>query len=336
MDGKRQHAAQPRATIQGMHSVTIPTESLVFSRTLTVPADRAELYRTIRRGDLVRVSRGVYVAASLWNDAQSEERHRAAMRAVNVLRHGLVFGSTSAAILWGRPLLHRAPARPIGLRNTDSGGRSDANVTVRETATPFSIDRINGLQVTSLARSVVDAARILSFASAVAILDHAISPEVRSETWPTSARTALEEITGELDGGTHVGRGRARAAVSFADGCSGSPGESLSRTLMAECGFSRPSLQQAFFDRQGLIGYVDFWWPQVGVIGEFDGCGKYLRAEFMDGRTQAQVIADEKRREDRLRALGYTVVRWEWADLMHPERLRAKLARAGVRPFSFG
>lgn len=100
---------------------------------------------------------------------------------------------------------------------------------------------------------------------------------------------------------------------------------------MSDYGFPRPRLQHPFYDAQGLIGFVDFWWPELGIIGEFDGQGKYLRDEFTHGRSQAEVIADEKRRENRLRALGHIVVRWEWADLIHPERLREKLIAAGLR-----
>ncbi|CAN7463321.1 hypothetical protein LJR078_003180 [Arthrobacter sp. LjRoot78] len=41
-------------------------------------------------------------------------------------------------------------------------------------------------------------------------------------------------------------------------------------------------------------------------------------------------MVEEKYREDRIRAIGFTVVRWVWADLMQPGRLERKLAAAGV------
>lgn len=314
-----------------MTSGSIPIEALIFTRAMRVAGDRAKLYRAVRAGELTAVTRGVYVATALWSSAYPEGRHRAAITAVDALRSGLVFGSTSAAVLWGRPLLHSIPAKPIAIRSTASGGRSDANVTVRETLTPFEPVSVGGVFATSLARSLVDAARALPLGPAVGALDHALSHPASSETWPTSDRVSLEELLAEIDRGTHVGRGRARVAIAFANGESGSPGESLSRVIISTCGLSAPVLQQAFYDAEGLIGYVDFWWPELGIIGEFDGNGKYLREEFARGRTQAEVIADEKRREDRLRALGYIVVRWEWSDLMRPHRLREKLRRAGVR-----
>lgn len=39
----------------------------------------------------------------------------------------------------------------------------------------------------------------------------------------------------------------------------------------------------------------------------------------------------EKAREDRLREVGYEVVRLTWADLDHPERVRAKILAAFAR-----
>lgn len=65
------------------------------------------------------------------------------------------------------------------------------------------------------------------------------------------------------------------------------------------------------------------------IVVEFDGLVKY---EAADGRA---ALAPEKRREDRLRAAGYEVVRLTWADLDRPERIamliRQAASRAGQR-----
>jgi len=58
--------------------------------------------------------------------------------------------------------------------------------------------------------------------------------------------------------------------------------------------------------------YVDFFWRGINRVGEFDGLGKYLKEEFTKGRTTAEVVMAEKRREDRVRACGPTVSRWDW------------------------
>ena len=101
---------------------------------------------------------------------------------------------------------------------------------------------------------------------------------------------------------------------------------------MNELGWPAPVLQQPFFDRRGKIGDVDFWWPESGVIGEFDGQGKYLRDVYLKGRTPGEVVVEEKNRENRLRAHPEVrgMARWEWVDVESAHRLDAKLRAAGL------
>ncbi len=98
-------------------------------------------------------------------------------------------------------------------------------------------------------------------------------------------------------------------------------------------GFPEPELQKRHFDGLGFIGRTDFSWAEEPrPIGEFDGWGKYLRTELMGGEDLNAIIRREKRRENRLLALGHPVVRWDWADLERPSQLRSKLIEAGLRP----
>ena len=99
---------------------------------------------------------------------------------------------------------------------------------------------------------------------------------------------------------------------------------------MHVAGFETPALQHEIRDGAGLIGYSDYYWDGARVVGEFDGVEKYMKPEYLKGRTPPQAVVDEKYREDRIRATGCTVVRWVWADLMTPRRLERKLATAGV------
>ena len=106
-----------------------------------------------------------------------------------------------------------------------------------------------------------------------------------------------------------------------------SPGESLTRLLLGGLGLSFRS-QVEIRDAAGFVGRVDFL-VEGRVVVEFDGLSKYAAA---DGR---EALAREKAREDRLRALGYEVVRLTWADLDRPEKvarlLREARARAAAR-----
>jgi hypothetical protein len=100
--------------------------------------------------------------------------------------------------------------------------------------------------------------------------------------------------------------------------------------VLIEAGLPPTDLQVAIYDAEGLVGYADFGWLPLMVLGEFDG-----RYKYGDGAGSADVLWREKRREDRFRALGFEVVRWTWAELLDPARLiarlRAALARAEAR-----
>jgi hypothetical protein len=98
-------------------------------------------------------------------------------------------------------------------------------------------------------------------------------------------------------------------------------------------GLPRARTQVRFHDHLGRIGDVDFWWPELNAIGEFDGFGKYHRVEFANGRSPGEVVYDEKRREDRLRATSTRpiVIRWGWSEALDPRGLRALFVAAGIR-----
>ncbi len=95
-------------------------------------------------------------------------------------------------------------------------------------------------------------------------------------------------------------------------------------------GFPRPALQVRLYDQWGPVGYPDFDWEEYKVLGEFNGHEKYSAQRFLTGRTPSDVVVDEKKREDRLRALGYNVVRWVRDDLKDPGVLVAMLRNAGL------
>ena len=117
-----------------------------------------------------------------------------------------------------------------------------------------------------------------------------------------------------------AGIGTVRRALPLVRAGAQSPLESLSRLRLVREGLPEPELQVRFDDDQGLIGYVDMWWPHLGVIGEADGLSKY--------QTRDDLLR-EKAREDRLRALGLVVVRWTWREIMSdPSAIAARVRRA--------
>jgi hypothetical protein len=93
-------------------------------------------------------------------------------------------------------------------------------------------------------------------------------------------------------------------------------------------GLPAPALQRVIGDANGeIIGRVDFVWEEHRTIGEFDGQGKYNELRG-NGDSKADVVAAEKRREDRMRDAGWAIARWEWADLYADGVVRDRIVRA--------
>lgn len=181
----------------------------------------------------------------------------------------------------------------------------------------------SGRLVTDLASTVVDVALTQELRRSVPVLDVALHRGVE--------RTALRA---ELDARSAVhGRDRARFAIEFADPRSGSGGESVARVALDEVGAPKPELQTEFRDAVGFVARVDFWFPEQGVVLEFDGTAKYrdpaMRAA---GLTAEDVLLQEKRREDRLRRLSDVrhVGRFGWVETQDTGRLRALLVGLGL------
>ena len=287
--------------------------------------DDRGLRRARDRGELVRLHAGAYLAAADWARLDYEQQYRARSIAVGLAsRTRPILSHASAAVLHGVPLLGRGD-RPVHVLATIAAGtRTEGDVRRHATAhSDIQIEEIAGVRCTGLARSLVEYAADSTFAAGVVALD-----------WALRARPvecAPERLTVVADAlGFSRGRQRFDRALGFADARSESVGEWLSRAAIHELGFPAPILQQEFRDHSGLIGYTDFWWPEVAVFGEFDGVGKYIREEYTRGRSTAEVVIAEKVREDRIRATGPTGVRWGWEDAMSPRRLHARLSGAGL------
>ena len=117
------------------------------------------------------------------------------------------------------------------------------------------------------------------------------------------------------------GIGTVRAALPHVRSGAQTPLESLSRVRFVAAGLPEPELQFPLFDRRGLIGYADVAWPGLGVIGEADGLLKY---------TSREDLISEKLREDRIRALGWIVIRWTWLELMRDPQAIVNRIRQGA------
>ena len=99
--------------------------------------------------------------------------------------------------------------------------------------------------------------------------------------------------------------------------------ETVFSALLRRTDLPPPVKQWKVVDDEGLVGFVDFAWPQLKVVVEID-------SSFHDGPLDQQADA---RRDRRLRALGYVVLRFRWDELVtRPDAVLRRLRRAALRP----
>lgn len=295
-----------------MHPST-PDPSLLLSRDTRRLGDR--LYTRARRGELVAVRPGVYAPAHWWAGLAPHERYQERVRAALTVFPDAVLFRESATVLHGLPLF----GEPSHIHLFDANARATStfgDVVVHASLRARSVVSIEGAFATGLLETIVDTARALPPAYALALVDAALRRGV-----------SLEDLRATA-GADSNRRGRKKLAwvFDFADARAESVGESVSRAVIDWLGFPAPVLQQEFRG-EGDLDRTDFWWPAYRIIGESDGYGKY---EAHSAREAVSNIVAEKKREDRLRRQSRGFACWDWADSHRAVPVRSKLLAAGL------
>ena len=300
----------------------------VFGAAPSDPDPRAHrrLADAARRGTLIRLTAGRYVEREAFESASAAERHRARVEAVAPNIHpALVISHESAVAMLGLPWLGEFPTHVVATDPRRATGQRRAHLQkVGGAGRPIACASVGGLPVTTLVVTGVDVALRASFRTAVVVLDAVLARGVPQDALLAELRSREPRPRAST---------RARRAIEFADAAADSPGESVARLCWAEAGFPPPVLQQEFRDAAGLIGRVDFWFEDAGVVVEFDGLVKYRDRTMRAGRSPERVVIDEKLREDRLRAHRHVrrVVRVTWPDVEPGGNGPVALEAAGVR-----
>lgn len=280
----------------------------------------AEVTRLVRRGELARVRRGAYVSTTAEVDRRTAHR-RLVEASLAQAAPDSTASHHSAAVLHGLPLW---PDRLAQVHLTrDRAGQSTNRPGLHVHGLPLpepEVVLVGGLRTTVLARTVLDVACTLPLHEAVAIGDAAL----RQGLDRVELAEALDRAAGRR------GIAAARRAIAFLDARSESAGESVSRVRFHQWGLPAPEPQLPIWDGSTLVARVDFGWPELGVVGEFDGREKYGRLLKPDQSAQDAVFA-EKRREDAVRQLDWGVVRWIWVELFRRDVLQPRLEKALFR-----
>jgi very-short-patch-repair endonuclease len=275
----------------------------------------ADVRRYSDNGLIIRLARGIYVGCNVLPPGASDST-TALVRAKAMLRRyptGVVDGRTAAAIhgLWVI-----GPLGPVVLSRKAGWRRENRDVVVDEAEIPGDeVVYVDGVPVTSIARSCVGAMNGVLPGEALALADSALR-----------AGVSREELHGvlasEIDSRHRV--------IAFADSRSESALESVSRWAIRQSRLPLPELQVSFDLSDGSVARVDFIWPDAKVIGEADGALKYDE--------EGVAKRAEEVRQSGLEEFGYEVVRWGWHDATERSaqwlgRLRSALERSSKNAF---
>lgn len=261
----------------------------------------------VRTGQIYRVRHGVYALSSELptgpdaTEAKLEIRSRAAAAQ---LSHGTALSHVSALVLHGLPVHDLNTRYVTTTRHRPGSGsrRGDRTICHNLNLDGATVD-VEGIPVTSPARTIVDVACTVPFTGAVCAADESLRRNL-------CTRADLEN---ELDASAgRKGIARARAVVAFADEGAGSVLESVSRVAISRAGLPMPQLQKEFILPNGSSAFVDMYWEGWELIGEADGTGKY---GIDDGEAAVrQRLRNEKSRQNDLESMGNLVRRWQWKD----------------------
>ncbi|MFC7597332.1 hypothetical protein ACFQU3_18580 [Terrabacter sp. GCM10028922] len=279
-----------------------------LSRARAAGIDQAELRALLRAGRCHRLHHGWFSTRA---PADDEDHHRLRLAALLQQYAGVAVASdASALLLLGLPtyepdwaVAHLMRTRPTGKAHAKPG------LIVRPALEHPDAHRLPGTSHTVHPAVAVALAGLRHPCSFLVPADAALGRGLVSAD-------ALQLGADVL--GRRPGISRVRAALPLCDARHESAGETVTAWVLRQLGY-RAVPQYAVPDTgtwtPGGLGYrADFGIVGTRVLVEFDGRLKY-RSE--------KDLWDEKQREDRIRSLGWEVVRLTWGDLRHPERVRA-------------
>lgn len=169
---------------------------------------------------------------------------------------------------------------------------------------------VEGLRVTSPARTYVDMASLLAFDDVVALGDVVLRRHL-------SSREELLRVASAR--ATYPGRRRAVSAIAWLDAAAASPRESHLRVLLRRGRLPRPEVNGVIRDADGgFLAVGDLVFRRERVVVEYDG----------DVHASMQQRAKDAARRAVLREHGWIVVEIVGEDMRYPHRVLARVRSA--------
>lgn len=207
------------------------------------------------RSRCVPVYPDIYLAA----DAEVTAVTRAHAAWLWSRRRGVLAGQSAAALHGAKWINSAKPAeliydnrhRPVGIR------------TWADRLAEDEVEVIDGMRVTTPARTALDLACRCPLDAAVAAIDalaHATNLKVADVELPAQRYRGRRGIR------------KARAVLNLVDAGSESPRETWLRLLLIRAGYPRPTTQIPVYDEYGvLVAVLDMGWEDIKVAADYDG-----------------------------------------------------------------
>lgn len=268
---------------------------------LVTLTSRRELAAAVRRGDVERLTRGVYGLPGIGTELAT------------ALAYDGVVSHLSAAVAWRLPLL-LTPQKPHITVPSNRNARSGPPAVLHWADLPAA-DRHE--RRTSLQRTVLDCARILPFGEALAVADAALA----------TGRISTDELVASADALSGFGRPNVLRVAAAASRLAESFFESILRSLLIEAGIDG-------FEPQVL---VETGGRQLRVDLGHRAARIALEAEGFEFHGSPAKFAADCRRYDELVVDGWLVLRFTYQQVIGDPRwvvdsvLSALAQRVGVQ-----
>ena len=240
-----------------------------------------------------RVARGVYRAARV---AESPEMILAAVQ--GILPPCFVFSGGTAAWLHGLDLVPCDPVEVIVPEACWVRPRTRLSV-VRTAVARSEIVCVRGVPATSILRTMSDLGRRAPLVDAVVAIDEA------------THRGLVDKDELALFAAAHTGGkgiARLRAALDMAEPATESPMETRLRLLIVMAGLPRPAVQVSLHHEGRFLARPDLLYEAERLAIEYDGA------------IHRESLVKDNRRQNRLVAAGYRLLRFTASDLAgHPD-----------------
>lgn len=260
----------------------------------------AEIRRRFRAGFLVRVRKGMYIRKANWTRSQL---YRLRATAAGLAHADAVVTGPGAAAL--QRISHLYPDDMVidVFTPRGHGSRTSGFVhLIHGHAVEDTVD-VDSVRATPPAKTAIETALLHGSRDGLVVAESAL--------W--NGRSTIADLERELaKTENRKGRMAARFVVDVASDRSQSPGESLTSWCIRQAKLPEPLQQVEIVDEKGnFVAKVDFFWPETGMIVEFDGD---VKTSGIYGEP-FEIARAQLARDAALTNLGMRILHVKWAEV---------------------